>query len=57
MYRKVVAPAFGTIIDPAEVIESDGRIPEILSLIDGWIEEYGFVAGDHMTIADLLAYE
>lgn len=48
---------FGGETDPREIAESEEQIPKILTLIDGWIGEYGYVAGTNLTIADFVVFE
>jgi glutathione S-transferase len=43
-------------IAPEAIVEAEQNLPKLLRTMDTWIAELGFIAGDAMTIADLLAF-
>jgi glutathione S-transferase len=56
-FKKRVAEKFGITINPAEIEEMEAALPNTLATMDRWIKENGgFLAGDHLTISDMLGF-
>jgi glutathione S-transferase len=52
---KLFAAKTGRNIDPEEVKEAETNLPKVLRTMDTWVKDMGHMAGEEMTIADLLA--